>query len=455
MAEPYRDVDADRTERVALSTPRSTPPSLGIARSKRGALTCNGRELQELLDEARVGTPAYVYDLDAIGASARAVVEALGTSGLCCYAIKANGAPPIVARLIAEGCGVDVVSGGELQIALACGAKPSTIVYSGVAKRDEELDLAIARGIRAIHVESVEEIERVAMRARAAGKRAVPIGLRVNPSVEVDTHDHIATGHDDAKFGIARDDLPRAFYAARQLTNEVRVISVSAHVGSQVMTPEPYVASMRVLCEIAKQARAQQFPLEYVDAGGGMGVAYRDGQRPMPASAFISAALAELEKHELSDLSLVIEPGRALVGAHGVLVSRVIQSKRSMSGGVERRWLLIDAGMNDLIRPALYQAHHRIEPLVLDAKETVQSFRVAGPVCESSDDFGVHPLPDPPPSIVAIRDVGAYGRSMASTYNTRPIASELFVSSGKVVAVRRAQTIDELVDDELSADRAL
>ena len=442
-------VDLERAQDAELirAASASMARSSGFTR-ERGALLCNGRHVMELLTEAGVGTPAYVYDLDAVGASARAIVAALGRSGTCAYAIKANGAGPIVSRIVREGCGIDVVSGGELRVALACGAPPSAIVYSGVAKRDDELDLAIGKGIRSIHAESVEEIERIAARARGSGKQGVSIALRINPAVEVDTHAHVATGHDEAKFGISRDDFGRALDCVRAAFKELRLIGLSGHVGSQLMEPAPYLAGMRVICELATRARALRFPLQYVDAGGGYGVPYRDDQRATPAAAFIEAALAELRAQRLDDLALMIEPGRALVASHGVLVSRVIQPKRSLVSGVEQRWLLIDAGMNDLIRPALYQAHHRIEPLVFDAKETIKDWRVAGPVCESSDDFGMHPLPDPPPPLVAIRDAGAYGRSMASTYNTRPLAAEVFVAGGSVVAVRRACSVDAIAHEE-------
>lgn len=406
----------------------------------------SGTPLDVLLQQAGVPTPAYVYDLDAIADAARSLVRALGDRGVCCYAIKANDAAPIARTIIREGCGVDVVSGGELSIALACGARPERMVYSGVAKRDDEIDLAVTTGIRAIHAESVEELDRIAARARALGKQA-RIGLRVNPSVEADTHAHIATGHDEAKFGIAREDLPRALETIRR-NDVLELVGMSSHVGSMLMTTDPYVEALSVLIELVKDLRAQGFALEYVDAGGGFGVPYRDDQQAVPGPDFVEAARATLDSAGLSDLALLIEPGRFLVAAHGVLLTHVIQPKRSNAGGVARRWLLVDAGMNDLIRPALYQAHHRIVP-VAASNDPIVPWRVAGPVCESSDDFGEHPLPDPPPSLLAIREAGAYGRSMASTYNTRPIASEVFVAGGKVASVRRARATAALVESEL------
>jgi diaminopimelate decarboxylase len=217
-----------------------------------------------------------------------------------------------------------------------------------------------------------------------------------------------------------------------------------------LLDPAPYLAGAKVVAELSSALRAEGFALEYVDSGGGFGIAYRDEQKPIAPPVFVQEARALFDAAGLADLPMLVEPGRALVGAHGVLVSRVIQPKRSSAGGVARRWLLIDAGMNDLIRPALYQAHHRIEPLELPPGTALVPWRVAGPVCESSDDFGVHPLPDPPPSEVVIRDAGAYGRSMASTYNARPIAAEIFVRGGEIVAHRRAKTTDALVADELA-----
>jgi diaminopimelate decarboxylase len=415
----------------------------GPVRSEDSVLSLGGVALSAAVQAS--GTPAFVYDLDGIADNARKLVAALGGRGLCCYAIKANSAGPIVRTLIAAGCGIDAVSGGELELAVACGARPDTIVYSGVAKRDDEIDLALSRGIRAIHAESVEEVERIAARARAT-QRAARVGLRVNPAVEADTHAHIATGHDEAKFGIAREDLPRALEAAR--AGNVEVVAVSSHVGSMLMTTDPYVAALRVLIEVAAEVRGRGFALSYIDAGGGYGVPYRDGERAVEGPAFVTAARQALDAADLGALQLVIEPGRALVAAHGVLVSRVIQAKRSR----DRRWLLIDAGMNDLIRPALYQAHHRIVPVSgpLSGDATSVPWRVAGPVCESSDDFGVHPLPEPPPELVAIREAGAYGRSMASTYNMRPVAAEVFIAGGRVAEVRRALSAADLVARELA-----
>jgi diaminopimelate decarboxylase len=295
---------------------------------------------------------------------------------------------------------------------------------SGVAKADWELDMALGHGIHAVQIESIEEVRRVAARARAAGKTA-RVSFRINPGVEIDSHSHISTGHDEAKFGIPRADLGAAWSALDSEGSALLAVGVSVHVGSMMSEPAPYLAAARVVGEVASARRAAGKRLEYVDFGGGFGIDY--GARPSePPAAFVRAALALVDELGLADHELVIEPGRSLVAPYGVLVATVLQSKVSGS----RRWVMIDAGMNDLIRPALYAAKHRIESL--ESPPAAPSWRVVGPVCESSDDFGEHPLGDTPPSVVAIRDAGAYGFTMASEYNGRPLPAEIFVSGGAV-----------------------
>ncbi len=393
------------------------------------------------LEEAGVSTPAYVYDLDAMQRDAAALVGAFGDRQRnVFYAVKANSAGPIVRAIAARGCGADVVSGAELLLALRCGIDPERVVYSGVAKSDEELDAAIgcgARGIRAVQAESIEEIARVGARARAAGRKA-RVALRINPGVsfeELGTHAHVATGHDEAKFGIAKDDLP---YALSEIDKSahVELCGLSSHVGSQFFRLDPYVTAARILCGIAKSVRASR-PLEFLDTGGGFGVDYTGASPAAPASEFVTAALRVMDEEGQGDLALHVEPGRCLVAAHGLLVARVIQRKQSRAHPGDR-WLLVDAGMNDLIRPALYQAKHRVVPLYGEGATAsaapVSSWRVVGPVCESADDFGAHDLPADGFDHVALLDAGAYGYTMASRYNGRATPSEVFVSGGRVVA---------------------
>jgi diaminopimelate decarboxylase len=437
-----------------------------ISRDSSGTLRLGGVSLAEVA--AATGTPAYVYDLDAMGAGARALQGAFdGRPHLVAYALKANTAGAVVKTFAAEGCGADVVSGAELSVALACGVAPDDVVYNGVAKLDAEIDLAIAtgpRGIGGIFVESVEEIPRIAARAVAAG-RVARIGVRVNPSLDLAgaTHVHIATGHDRAKFGVPRADAARAVELV-EATPSLELVGMTAHVGSHFTTTQPYVDSARVLFGLVQSLRAagRLRALRFVDTGGGFGVDY-DGSHgsgdsserardPMPEPAdFVRAARAAQREFGLDDVALYVEPGRCLVAAHGVLLANVVQTKVAAAG----RWLMIDAGMNDLIRPALYQAHHRVVALVdaaggPDAAPPV-TWRVVGPVCESSDDFGEHVLPLDPPAQVAILDGGAYGFTMASEYNGRQLPVEAFLRGGRIAAQTRRSSVQSWVDERVRA----
>ena len=419
-----------------------------------GGVSLNGLSRQSVEVDgdsgARVGTPTYVYDLDGMAREARELVGGFeGAPHLVAFAVKANSAGPVVRALVAEGCGADVVSGAELLLAMRCGVAPDRLVFSGVAKRDEELDLAIGvgdHGIRAINVESVEEIARIAARASAQG-RIARISLRINPGVnaaELDTHSYIATGHDEAKFGVPLTSIADAATAVDAAKAVVRLVGVTAHAGSQLTSVDAYVASARAVFQTTKTLRAR-FALEFVDTGGGFGIDYGEGCPARPAD-FIRAARHTQREYGLDDLALYCEPGRALVGAHGVLLAKVIQ--RKVAGGERpRRWLMIDAGMNDLMRPALYQARHRIVPVVMEAGTRLGAYRVVGPVCESSDDFGVHDLPETDFAEVAILDAGAYGYSMASRYNGRALPAEMFLRGGAVATVHPRKPITDWVDD--------
>jgi diaminopimelate decarboxylase len=422
-------------------------------RDANGDLCLAGVRLESLALDPSIKTPTYVYDLGAIALEAKELRASFeGEPHLVAYAVKANSAGPIVRALAKEGCGADVVSGAELALALACGIGPDEIVYSGVAKTDDELDQAILagpRGIAAIQVESVEEIRR--MRARAASaKRVARVSIRVNPAVDLATlatHVHIATGHDEAKFGVGVGDLPSALAELRR-DGSAELVGLSVHVGSQFTDTRAYVDAARSLFRIAVDVGASGAPkLTFVDTGGGFGIDYGEGTCPRPAD-FVRAVRAEKRAAGLDDLALHIEPGRCLVAASGVLLARAVQSKVP-TGSSSLRWLMIDAGMNDLIRPALYQARHRIVSVQKRASERTAEWRVVGPVCESSDDFGSHALPDPPPAHVAILDSGAYGFTMASRYNGRALPAEVFVAGGSVVHVRPRASEEAWVRDRL------
>ena len=429
---------------IALPDRGNNAGMIGFGRDQRGQALLSGTPLTELVLAAGVPTPAYVYDLDAIAAEARELVAGFGAAKhVVAYAVKANSAGSVVRAIATAGGGADIVSGAELELVLACGVPAARVVMSGVAKTDAELDLAIARDILAIQAESVEELGRIQARARAAGK-SVRVSLRINPGVEIDSHAHIATGHDAAKFGIARADLGEALARIDHAADALALVGISAHVGSLLSSVDPYQRSARAVCEAARARRSSGRPLVFVDFGGGFGIDYGGAPAPRPAE-YARAGLALLKSEGLEDLTLVVEPGRALVGSHGVIVASVVQGKRSGS----RRWAMIDAGMNDLIRPALYGARHRIEPL--ERPPAAPASRVVGPVCESSDDFGEHELGDPLPERVVIRDAGAYGFVMSNQYNGRSLPAEVFVASGRVQSVSAGSGAEAWVKGRLGA----
>jgi diaminopimelate decarboxylase len=328
----------------------------------------------------------------------------------------------------------EIAWGGELALVLEAGLPPDRIVFSGVAKRDDEIDRALSAGpagIHAVQAESIEEIVRIGARAGTLGRRA-RISLRINPGISVDTHAHVATGHDEAKFGIARGDIADA-YAAVDAHRTLELVGLSSHIGSTQTAIEPYLAAAGVLFDLIKAREVGRRPLEFVDAGGGFGIDYGAGC-PVAPPDFARALLSAQRQAGLSHLRTLIEPGRSLVGPFGLLAATVLQVKLSRSTG--RRWLMIDAGMNDLIRPALYQARHRIESAHQEKGAATSSYRVVGPICASSDDFGEYELStDPVPSVVVIRDAGAYGFTMASNYNGRPLPAEVFIAEGRVASV--------------------
>lgn len=421
-----------------------------LTRDAQGAVL-GGVRLADLFQGGAIETPAYVYDLDAMEAEARELVAGFGARPhLVAYAVKANSAGPVVRALVRGGCGAEVVSGAELAVALGCGVAPDRVLYSGVGKLARELDAAIGageRGILAIQMESVEEIARVAARAAALGRRA-RVSIRVNPGVEADTHAHVATGHDEAKFGVARADLP-ATWEALAAAPQLDLVGLSCHVGSQLTQVGEYLTAAEVLLALAVERHAAGARLDFLDFGGGFGVDYGAGCAARPAD-FARKGAALLDASPLAALRLVVEPGRSLVAAHGVLCAAVIDAKRSREG--DRRWLVIDAGMNDLIRPALYAARHRIEALdgAHAAPASAPGYRVVGPVCESSDDFGEHPFAAVPERVL-IRDAGAYGFTMASEYNGRALPTEVFLRGGRVAEISASPGVDAWVARRLGA----
>lgn len=392
---------------------------------------------------AAVGTPTYVYSAGEVAARFHALTRACRSHPtLISYAVKANSSQAVLAHLARLGAGADIVSGGELRRALVAGVAADKIVFSGVGKLDAELDAAIAAGVRSINIESIEELDRVAARARALG-RVADVALRLNPDIDPDTHPYLATGLRESKFGIAMSDAPALAARARALP-DLRLVGLACHIGSQILDEAPFLASFERLRGLVRALQADGAPLRQLDLGGGLGITYAPSDRELDVDrlgAALTAAVAPL------GLELVLEPGRFLVGAAGVLLTRVIGRKRSG----EREFVIVDAAMNDLLRPALYGAYHPIVPVELAAAErpTVRA-DVVGPVCECGDFLAQARLvaAAEPGDLLAVLIAGAYGMSMASTYNTRPLAAEVLVRGGEFAVTRPRKTVDELIADE-------
>jgi diaminopimelate decarboxylase len=393
---------------------------------------------------AATGTPAYVYDLDAVAATWRhlaAAFQPLG--GEVLYAVKANSNLAVLSRLARTGAGFDVVSGGELLRVLRAGGDPARTVFAGVGKTAEELALAVGHGVM-VHVESADELEALQVVAAGLGRRA-RFAVRVNPDVEVDTHAYIRTGHDEAKFGVAievADELLAR--AAKGDFPDLDPAGVHVHVGSQLPDPDGMAAGAKIGVEVIEAGRAAGLPLDWLDVGGGLPIDY--GGRPPLGPEVFAEALAPLVAGR--GIRLGIEPGRYLVGRAGALVARVLYRKHRSAG----RMLVVDTGMHQLMRPALYQAVHRVVPV--RAAGPANPTEVVGPICESTDVLAAAAdLPDlAPGDLVAILDAGAYGMTMASNYNTHPRPPEIVVSGGVAAVARRRETWDDLLGPETIPD---
>jgi diaminopimelate decarboxylase len=404
-------------------------------------LSCDGVGLSALAEAA--GTPFYVYSGATIAARYRAIDQAFGGYPHALhYALKANSTLAI-ARLLRElGSAADANSGGEIEVARRAGFTPDAIVFTGVGKTRDELEQAIALGVKTINAESAGELERIDAIARALGTQA-RVALRVNPDIDALSHPHISTGLRRNKFGVPIADAPAILRDAAKRTG-IRVVALHLHVGSQMMSLEPIRHAAAAAGALARELNASGMSIEYLDLGGGLGISY-DG---VPAPSFESYATALVEGVRPSGLPLVIEPGRAIIGPAGALVARVVDVK-GQSG--DKHFVVLDAGMTELLRPALYGAFHRIVPLVERGPGEVE-VDVVGPLCESSDTLGADrrmPLPRVG-DLLAVLDAGAYASAMAFTYNRRLLPPELLVENGAWRVIRRRQTIDDLLSLECS-----
>ena len=398
-----------------------------------------GVRLSELARE--FGTPLYVYGRASIESAFRAYEQAFAAvRHRICYAVKANGNGSILRLLAGLGAGADIVSGGELLAARRAGFPPRRIVFAGVGKTAAEIALGLEHGIGELNAESEDEIRRIGAAAAARGVVA-RVSLRVNPDIDARSHPYISTGLREAKFGVDIALAPDILRRAAVLPG-VRIVGVQCHIGSQITDLEPLAAAARALAGLSRTLLDEGLPLETIDLGGGLGVGY-DGQ---PGPDPVALAAAVLPAVEQLPLTLVLEPGRSLIARAGVLLTRVLYVK----DGPARRFVVVDAGMNDLLRPALYDAYHRVDP-VCPRGRPAELVDVVGPVCETSDFLARRrELERPEPGeLLVVRDVGAYGFSMSSNYNMRPRAAEVLVDDGRARLVRRRETFDDLVRTEV------
>ncbi|HEX2139550.1 MAG TPA: diaminopimelate decarboxylase [Woeseiaceae bacterium] len=390
------------------------------------------------------GTPLHVYSAGAIRQRVTGLRAALaGLDAMICYAVKANGNLALLRLMADMGVGADIVSGGELRRALAAGVPAWRIVFSGVGKREDEVEAALAAGIARFNVESADELDtlqRLAEERETVARAAV----RINPDVDARTHAKISTGRSENKFGVGIAEARSWFAESARLTH-VRLDGLHMHIGSQVLELEPFTLALDRLGHLWRQLACADHVIRSIDVGGGLGVCYRAGHdRPVSPAGYVGEIRKAL--HGFTG-RIVLEPGRWLVAEAGFLLTRVLRVKE----GAERRWLVLDAGMNDLPRPALYDAWHDITP-VTRATGPATPYDIVGPVCESSDIFARgRELPQQKPGdLLAIRGTGAYGASMASTYNSRPLAAEVLVDDGRHAVIRRRQSFEEMIAGEVT-----
>ncbi len=424
-----------------MSAPRLLPGAPFVARRADGVLTIEGHALDELA--ARHGTPLYVYSRRAMRAALSSYQQALhGRRHLVCYAMKANSSLAVLQTFAEAGAGFDIVSGGELSRVLAAGGDPGRVVFSGVGKTPDEMRAALRAGVRCFNVESPAELDTLDAVARSEG-RIAPVSLRVNPDVDAGTHPYISTGLKGNKFGIAHGDALAAYRHAAALPG-LRVEGIDCHIGSQITQLAPYLDALDRLLDLVEAVEAEGIAIHHVDVGGGLGITYTDEQPPEPAE-LVSAMLARIDARGHGHRELLLEPGRSLVGNAGVLLATALVLKAGASDDGGKNFCIVDAAMNDLVRPAMYGAWMAIEPCRLRHDEPARPWDVVGPVCESGDWLGRDRLLAlRAGDRLAVLSAGAYGMVMASNYNTRPRAAEVMVDGDAVHLIREREAVVEL-----------
>lgn len=404
---------------------------------REGLLYFESTRLEQIAQQH--GTPCYVYSRNTIEENWDAFDKAFGNHPhLVCYAVKANSNLSILSLLATKGSGFDIVSGGELERVLRAGGKAENIVFSGVGKTADEIRFALEQDIRCFNVESESELKRINSIAIANNKIA-SISLRINPDVDAKTHPYIATGLKDNKFGIEFEHAKEVYLHAVSMKG-IRIEGIDVHIGSQLTSTQPFVDALDRVLQLVGEIEAQGITINHIDMGGGLGIRYENENPPLPADY----AKALLEKLGSTKKEILIEPGRAIVGNAGVLLTKVEYLKHNQ----DKNFAIVDAAMNDLLRPSLYDAWHAITPVTTDTS-TPQTYDIVGPVCETGDWLGKNrKLSLEEGDVLAVENVGAYGFNMSSNYNTRPRCAEILVDGDKTYIVREREKIDDLLKDE-------
>ena len=406
---------------------------------KNGELYCEDVPVKTVAQ--RVGTPFYLYSSNTLANHFRAFDSAFaGVPHLICFAVKSNSNSAVLKLLAREGAGADIVSGGELFRALRAGVEPRKIVYAGVGKRRDEIEYALKVGILMFNVESREELLALDHAASEMHAKA-RIALRVNPNIDPKTHAYISTGLKENKFGIPIEQALEFYQTAKSLPH-VKIVGVHQHIGSQITEVQPFVDALEKLVGFVKELRSVGVNIDHINIGGGLGITYKDETPPLPKD--VANAVRPLL--ESSGCTIVMEPGRAIVGNAGILVTSALYHKESG----EKKFLIVDAGMNDLIRPSLYEAYHEIRPVVEPASSERAVYDVVGPICESGD-FLAKDREMPPVGqgeFLAVMGGGAYGFSMSSNYNSRPRVAEVMVKGHEYYVVHERETYNDLIKGE-------
>ena len=401
-------------------------------------LYCEGIPVAEIAEKA--GTPFYLYSYNTLVRHFTVFDQAFARfPHLVCFSAKANSNVALIRLFTRLGGGVDIVSGGELYRALQGGADPRKVVFSGVGKKEDEIEYALRSGILMFNVESSQELQAINGVAGRVGKKA-PIAIRVNPDIDPKTHPYISTGLKKNKFGIDIHMAPRAYRLASQLPN-LQVIGIDCHIGSQLIEVDPVVEALKKLKRLVGELRNEGMEIRYLDLGGGLGITYEDEEPPQPVE-YASALLEELKGF---DCTLILEPGRVIVGNAGILVTKVLYTKENEA----KRFIIVDAGMNDLVRPSYYGSHHQILPVKQEDREEMVA-DVVGPICESSD-FLAKDRTMPrlnSGELVAVMSAGAYGFSMSTNYNSRPRVAEVLVREDRMFVIRQRERYEDLVRGE-------